>query len=197
MDFNNGQGFDTSTYQNNYDLIPTGWYTAQISKEEERTSSTGTPYLSYEFTIIEGQFANRKVFVNFNLYSSNPEAARISRENIVAIGHALGMINVRNSSELVGGVLQIRITTRNQEGYEPRNDVKGYKPCANTQTMAMPSQPQTMAMPTQSMPSQPVQTQPAQPQPVQQPPFGGVVQPQQQGFAQMNPAPSNAPWLNR
>ena len=64
-----------------FDPIPAGKYVAVISDSEMRSTNSGTgQYLRLEFTIIDGEYANRKLWTRLNLDNPNPDA--IERERI-------------------------------------------------------------------------------------------------------------------
>ena len=55
---------------------------------------------------------------------------------------AIGLSKVTDTDQLISGSLQIKLAIREQEGYEPSNDVKGYKSVSGgVPTFAAPASP--------------------------------------------------------
>jgi hypothetical protein len=86
------------------------------------------------------------VFGNLNIRNPNPKAEEIGRQDLGSIMRAIGLASVQDSDQLIGGKLQIKLTTRHQEGYEPTNEVKGYKAASGSATQSF-SAPQASGQP--------------------------------------------------
>lgn len=113
------------------DLIPEGEYVAQITKSEMKDTKDKTgKYLQLGFIITAGKYAKRMVFVNLNLVNNNTIAVEISQKTLARICKAVGKDykTVRDSAEIHGIPLVIKITQRPAEDAYPGNDIKGYKP---------------------------------------------------------------------
>lgn len=118
--------------QNNFQPIPAGVYPAQIVESELRDLKSGNGQaLSLQFEILGDKFAGRKVFANLNVHHNNPEAQRIAHEQLSAICHAVGVLQLQNSTQLHNKPLNIRVKIRKQEGYEDRNEISGYEGLPN------------------------------------------------------------------
>lgn len=114
--------------QNNFSPIPAGVYPAQIVESELRDLKSGNGQaLSLQFEILGDKFAGRKVFANLNIYHTNPDAQRIAQEQLSAICHSVGVMQLQDSSQLHNKPLNIRVKIRKQEGYEDRNEISGYE----------------------------------------------------------------------
>lgn len=129
-------GIPTDNVENNYEPLPEGWYQAQITEESEKSTKTGGSQLVYTMNIL-GQYngnqftsayANRKVFASFNMVCpGSPKAEEIARNEIAKLAKACGLTNIRESSELVLKCVDIRLGIRKDEGYDPKNEVKGFR----------------------------------------------------------------------
>jgi hypothetical protein len=173
--------------------IPAGWYNAMIDESEMKPAKTeGNYFLQLRFTIIEGMYANRKVYTRLNLRNSNPQAQEIAYKELSAICHAVGVMQVQDSQQLHGRPLKIKVKLKPAaDGYDASNEVNGFKNTGEqVQQVAAPWTPQ--APPQQ--PQQPQQFAPAA-QPVQQfaPPPVAQQAPQQQAPAWQPPAAAQ-PW---
>jgi len=114
---------------NNYELLAAGWYPAQLEKSEmKKTKANDGSYLSLMFKILDGESKGRTVFTNMNLDNPNPVAVEIAERNFSALCHATGVMVVKDTEQLHGKPLQIKVTVSPAEGkYDASNDVKGYK----------------------------------------------------------------------
>lgn len=128
--------FDANTVnpQETFEPIPAGWYNAMIDETEMKPTKNGTgAYLKVRFSIVGGQFNNRKVYTNLNIRNSNPTAQEIAYRQLSSICHAIGVMQVSDSQELHGKPLAIRVKIQQQEGYDPSNVVSGYKAAEDMQ----------------------------------------------------------------
>lgn len=111
------------------DPVPAGWYNVMIDESEMKpTKAEGGLRLSLRFTILDGQYANRKVFTGLNLKNANPVAQEIAYKQLSAICHAVGVMQVQDSQQLHGRPLKIKVKVRAASGdYEASNDITAYK----------------------------------------------------------------------
>lgn len=158
------------------DPIPAGWYNAQIDESEMKPTKDGTgTYLQLRFSVVDGQYANRKVYARLNLRNSNPVAQEIAYGELSAICHATGVIQLQDSQQLHALPMKIKVKLRPASGdYDASNEIGAYKNI-NEQVgdAAAPGAPdggvpQGFGAPAQQPAQQPMQQQPAQ-QPAQQP----------------------------
>lgn len=113
-----------------YDLIPAGWYQAQINSADLKPTKSGDgQYLSIRFDIIAPTHQGRVVFGNVNLKNASAQAEEIGRRQLGEILRSIGKSVIRDSDELIGGQLQIKVGVQHDKNgqYEDRNDIKGYK----------------------------------------------------------------------
>ena len=111
------------------DPVPAGWYNVMVDESEMKpTKAEGGLRLSLRFTIMDGQYANRKVFTGLNLKNANPVAQEIAYKQLSAICHAVGVMQVQDSQQLHGRPLKIKVKVRAASGdYEASNDITSYK----------------------------------------------------------------------
>jgi len=179
--------FDASTVAPSEALeaVPAGWYNAQMTASEMKPTSDGTgAYLQAEFTILNGDYAGRKLFDRINLQNKNPVAVEIGYKTLSSICHSVGVIQVADSQQLHGRPLQLKVSLRpagpgaDGKHYEASNEVKGYKAVDGAGASAAPA------------PTWAPQATPAQPQ-YAPPPAAPAWQPPSQ--PQYAPAPAAAP----
>lgn len=108
-----------------YDLIPDGWYRAKIKGAElKSTKANDGQYIAVQYQIESG----RVVFGNLNIKNRNPEAERIGLQQLGEVMGAIGLAKIQDTDQLIGGDLMIKVgTSKKQEGFEQRNEVKGFK----------------------------------------------------------------------
>ena len=122
--------FDTAEIpvsDRSFDLLPAGWYAATITGAESRDTKSGTgKYLRVEFTLADPQ--GRKVWSNYNVKNDNPAAESIGRQQLAEVVRAIGKKAVRDTDELRGCALTIKVKVREAaNGYEASNEVAAAK----------------------------------------------------------------------
>jgi hypothetical protein len=108
--------------------IPTGKYPAAIVESEWKATRAGNgEYLELRFEIIAGEHHGRAIFVRLNLTNVNPRAIAFARSNLSAICRAVGVLRLRDSSELHGIPLVIDVRLeRRPDTRELVNVIRGY-----------------------------------------------------------------------
>ncbi len=124
--------FDASTVEPNkgFGLIPAGDYDAVIIASEKKETNAGTGhYLSLTFQILSGEFQNRRLWANLNLWNPSDKAQQIARGDLSAICRAVNVLTVKDSTELHNRPLKISIVVRkNKQNDENENRIAAYKP---------------------------------------------------------------------
>ena len=178
--------FDASQVQPNeggLDPVPAGWYNVNLIESDIAPTKDGAGrLLNLKFTILDGQFANRKIYNRLNIVNANPTAQEIARGQLSALCHACGVIQVADSAQLHGIPLKVRVKiTPAKDGYEAKNEITAFKNINDVVDMplnpplnaANPFAQKPQSMPPQRMPTfAPQQQQPQftqAPQPWQQP----------------------------
>ena len=111
-----------------YDLLPEGWYNATITSADLKPTKAGDgQYISLAYDITGPTHQGRKVFGNVTVRNSNPKAEEIGRQQLGDIMRAVGLATVRDTDELIGGQMSIKVSIRRDEQWGDKNDVKGYK----------------------------------------------------------------------
>jgi len=119
---------DLPTPSDDFAPLPDGWYTASINSAEIRDTKDKTgQYIAIRYDILGPTHQGRVVFGNVNIKNKSTQAEEIGRQALGSIMRAIGLARVDDTDQLIGGSLQIKLAIRTQEGYEPTNDVRGYK----------------------------------------------------------------------
>ena len=122
--------FDANTVEPNagFTPLPAGKYLAVITEDEMKESARGR-YLQLKFEVIEGEYNGRLLWARLNLEHENPKAVQIARGDLSAICRAVGVMQLRDSCELLNIPLVITVRCKNDATTgEIRNEIKGYEP---------------------------------------------------------------------
>src|SRR5688572_22710867 len=69
-----------------FDVLPAGWYKVAVTESDIKPTKDGQGmYLAVTYTVIDGQFRNRKIFGRFNLKNNNPMAQEIGYKQLSAL----------------------------------------------------------------------------------------------------------------
>jgi hypothetical protein len=120
------------------DPLPAGKYVAAITASEMKPTKAGdASYLQLEFTVVEGECQNRKVWDRLCINHPNNLTQRIAQGNLSAICRAVGVMQPRDSVELhnIPLVITVKCKKRDDTG-EITNEIRGYE------AKAAASQPQ-------------------------------------------------------
>jgi hypothetical protein len=129
----------------NYNVLPAGWYTANITGAELKATKAGTgQYIAVRYDITGPTHQGRVVFGNINIKNPNPKAEEIGRQQLGDIMRAIGLSKVTDTDQLIGGSLSVKLDIRKSEDYGPSNDVKGFKAITGSMP-TMPSSPEAAA----------------------------------------------------
>ena len=136
--------------EQSYDLLPPGWYAASITKAELKATKDGTgQYIAIRYDITGPSHQGRVVFGNLNIKNRSVKAEEIGRQQLGELMRAIGLARVQDTDQLIGGQLSIKVAIQEgSNGYEARNEVKGYKAISGSQpVMAAPAAPAQAAPP--------------------------------------------------
>ena len=136
-----------STGAGDFQPLPAGWYSATINTANLEPTKDGTGQkISVRFDITGPTHQGRVVYSNLNIKNKSEKAEEIGRAQLGSIMRAIGLTQVSNTDQLVGGSLQIKLDIKTDEQYGTRNEVKGYKaagdamPASAAPTFAKPSE---------------------------------------------------------
>ena len=117
--------------QQAFEPIPADWYNVMIDESEIKPTNGGDGhYLEMRMNVMDGQFANRKLFGRFNIDNPNETAVEIAYAQLSAICHAVGVLQVDDTQLLHGKPFQVKVSVRPpKNGYEASNELKGFKAC--------------------------------------------------------------------
>lgn len=111
-----------------FEPLPAGPYMVQvIDSDVVETKAQDGLILKLTLEVMDGPFANRKVWANLNFKNKNPTAQRIAQEAIKQICDAVGYSGQLTDSEVLHyKPLRAQLTIRKDAEYGDRNEVKRY-----------------------------------------------------------------------
>lgn len=135
----------TNLPENDFEPLPEGEYQAQIIEVEKKETKSGTgSYLKITYVITEGQYRNRRLYMNLNLWNPNEKTVQIANGQLKKMCDAMGLDfeKVNDTNQLIGIDHVISVVVRPAVGqYQASNDVKRWLPFDNkpaTSTVAAP-----------------------------------------------------------
>lgn len=131
--------FDAKTVEPaaGFDPVPAGWYRVMIDESGPMTPAKTNPansYLPIRFTIVEGQYKNKKLFARLNIHNSNQQAQEIAYRELSAIAHAVGVLVIQQTEQLHNIPMWVNVKVRKGgtneqtgEVYNDQNEIQSYK----------------------------------------------------------------------
>lgn len=113
------------------DTLPAGTYVVEITAADVKPLKSGNGTgLQVEFTVIDGPYSKRRIWSNYNLQHSSPDAERIGRSQLAALCNAAGVGELDDASDLAARTLQIKTKVKRQDGFADKAEVVAYEPAA-------------------------------------------------------------------
>jgi hypothetical protein len=117
----------------NNEPLPAGEYPVVIERAEICETKAGTgKYLKLMYRVTGESFNNACVFGNLNIRNQNPKAESIGRQQLHGLMRAVGIAKMRDTDELIGRELKIKLVIKKDEEYGDRNEVKNWKPVGDS-----------------------------------------------------------------
>lgn len=124
----NLNGFDATQIEPNGkpDALPAGKYKCVAIESEFKDTKDGNgKYLQFVFEVVDGEYKGRRIWDRLNLVNQNSQAVDIARGTLSAICHAVGVLQPKDSAQLHGIPLIVKVACREYNG-NATNEVKGY-----------------------------------------------------------------------
>jgi hypothetical protein len=143
--------FDTSTVaprENNYELLPAGWYVAQITFSEIVDLKSGNgKAIKLTFEVLSEGYRGRKIWAQLNVRHNNQQAEQIAQQQLRELCDSLGIVRMNDTAELHNKPIQIKVKVRKSENpqYEDQNDISGYKTAGGASAPSMMIPPRSAA----------------------------------------------------
>lgn len=130
----NLDNFNASEHEafQDFSPLPQGVYRMAVEASELKATRAGNgTLLCITWTVLEGQYHNRKVWQNINIDNQSAAATQIGKRQLADLVRACGLERINDSSELHGIPVDVKLRiSKVKEGteFEPQNEVKGYLP---------------------------------------------------------------------
>jgi hypothetical protein len=119
---------DAPTGRTEFAPVPAGWYLASIHSAEVKATKAGNgQYIKVRYDLVGGEHSGRVVFANLNTRNSSEKAQEIGRQQLGEIMRAIGLATIQDTDQLVGGVLEIKLSVRDDPQWGVSNEVKGFR----------------------------------------------------------------------
>lgn len=120
---------DTQDTQEGFDIIPAGEYIAVIESSDLVPTKAGTgEILKLTYQIIDGPQKGKKLFNNLNLKNPNQQAVQIATRSLNSIGVAVGVTDIKDSSQLHNIPMKIDVMVKDDATYGKQNNIKKHIP---------------------------------------------------------------------
>jgi hypothetical protein len=154
--------FDTNTVaprENNFELLPAGVYTGQVTESEITNLKSGNGQaLKLTIEILSEGYRGRKVWARLNVRHTNAQAEQIAQQQLRELCDAVGIVRMTDTVELHNKPFQVKLKVRKSDDpqYGDQNEVQGFKPLggspAHAQAMVASTPPQRAAVPPANAP---------------------------------------------
>jgi hypothetical protein len=132
--------FDTNSVEkreSNYELLPAGWYTAQVTESEivPLAKTPGGQALKLTFEVLSDGYRNRKVWARLNVrHPGSSQSEQIAQQQLRELCDSIGIVRMQDTVELHNKPVQIKVKVRKSDNpqYEDQNDVTGFKPAGGS-----------------------------------------------------------------
>jgi len=126
-------GFDAAAPENQKtsSVVPAGEYPAiMIESEKVATKASDGHYLKTQWQIVKGEFQNRRIFCNFNLWlnPSKELAIQIGKGQFSECCRAVNVLNPKDSSELHNKVCIVKLKIVKDDQYGDKNEITKFAP---------------------------------------------------------------------
>jgi len=108
--------------------VPAGDYQVMVVDANiDLTRNQESHLFKVTYQVTEGEFVNRKLWSQHNIDHRNPEAQNIARREVSALAHAINRPDAERMQDYLHGRCQVSVVIRQDEGYDPKNVIKGWK----------------------------------------------------------------------
>jgi len=132
-------GIDPTQHEPSKDFtpLPPGWYPVEVEACEIKDTKAGTgKMLKVTLSVIGEQFNGRKLFPSINILNPSSKATEIGRRELADLARACNIPFLDDEDKLLGCQLEVKVKVKADEGFEPDNEVKGYRPLGGGQQQA-------------------------------------------------------------
>ena len=128
--FLDGGGINPDTEEPSRDFtpIPPAWYPFEVEAAEVKpTVAKGGQILKVTLSVIGEQFNGRKVFASINIVNKSVKCTEIGRRELADLARSCGIPYLDDENKLLGKQLECKLVVKQDKGYQPDNEIKGYR----------------------------------------------------------------------
>jgi hypothetical protein len=117
--------------KNSYELLPAGWYTAQVAESEIVDMKSGNGQaLKLTIEVLQDGYLGRKIWTRLNVRHTDQKTEGIAQQQLRELCDSIGLARFRDTTELHNKPMQIKVKIRKDDSgkYEDQNEVNGFKP---------------------------------------------------------------------
>jgi len=160
--------FNADQYEEpqSFEPLPPGEYPAQVvdSDIKDTKANDGSKYVKLQWEVLDGQYAGRRVFANYNIINNSPKAQEIGEREFASACRGMSKLHVTDTEELhaIPVIIKLKIEP-GKNGYGPSNRITAYKPAYKPASAGISQPPaapaQQAAPPVGAAPAAPVSPQ--------------------------------------
>lgn len=123
-------GFDTDgvDMSSRATLIPAGKYVVVCTRADYKKNKKGTGFLvDCEFQVTDGEHANRKLWMMFNIKNEDQQAESIGKREFSMLLQALGLKQIKSMSEIMDKPFVAEVGFRRKSKDQPDEEVNAIK----------------------------------------------------------------------
>lgn len=112
--------------ESGFDPIPPGEYVIKVNDTQEKVAKSGGKYIWIEHIILEGQYKDRRLYNNLNLWNENATAKKIADAQLSQLCKATGQISLTNTVQLHGIPIRVKVGLDTKGDRGPQNRIDKY-----------------------------------------------------------------------
>ena len=122
-----------------FEIIPAGEYTASIVTSEIKPSKKGDgTYLELVWEVLDGEVKGQRVWHRIMVTHPSEKCVVMGKRKLSSVCHAVGVKQLNDSSELHNIPTTIKVSVKEEKGYDPTNEVVGFPDAKKTSEKDLP-----------------------------------------------------------
>ena len=103
--------------ENNFKLIPAGWYEVSISSTELKQTKAGTgEYIALRYDVLGPAHQGRVIVGKLNIRNPNSKTQDIGIQQLGELMRAIGLASVEDTDQLIAGHLEVEVKISEASG---------------------------------------------------------------------------------
>jgi len=117
--------------ENNFTVLPIGWYTADIVEADINQTKSGR-CIKLAMEVITQGYRGRKIWHRINFENASAKAQEIGQQQLAELCEVAGIERLTNTDQLLRARVDLKLKiTPAQGGYDESNDVSQYAPAGS------------------------------------------------------------------